>query len=209
MILQRLYSRTHTDIKTARARRKKAKELLEVRKKIDKRFNLQDRLDEIHNEYMADLEKIARGESNAPGKGKERFREPEELLGIKKNSTKRARTFYKEVYNEEAKDLMDNTSRRKMSEEATKARLERERIAKEKAEKESKTIKGRLSKAKEGAKKFVKKNKKGLIIGGGVAAASGLTYGGVKAYKHYKDKKNSEDLRKKVSGYDNSKKKKS
>ena len=104
---------------------------------------------------------------------------------------------------------MDNTSRRKMSEEATKERLERERIAREKAEKESKTIKGRLKKVKEGARKFAKKNKKGLIIGGSVAAASGLTYGGVKVVKKYKDKKKSEDIRKKVSGYDNSKKKKS
>ena len=70
----------------------------------------------------------------------------------------------------------------------------------------TKDLKDTTKKTTEG---FFKKNKKGLIIGGSVLAASGLAYGGVKAYKHYKDKKKSEDIRKKVSGYDNTKKKKS
>ena len=70
----------------------------------------------------------------------------------------------------------------------------------------TKDLKDATKKTTEG---FFKKNKKGLIIGGSVLAASGLTYGGIKVVKKYKDKKKSEDIRKKVSGYDNSKKKKS
>lgn len=63
-------------------------------------------------------------------------------------------------------------------------------------------------KGKKKVSEILKDNKKGLIIGGSVAAAAGLTYGGAKAYKHYKDKKESEDLRKKVRGYDSPEKKK-
>jgi hypothetical protein len=70
----------------------------------------------------------------------------------------------------------------------------------------TKDLKDATKKTTEG---FFKKNKKGLIIGGSVLAASGVAYGGVKVVKKYKDKKKSEDIRKKVSGYDNSKKKKS
>lgn len=64
----------------------------------------------------------------------------------------------------------------------------------------------------EGAKNFIKTHKKavktGTKVGAGLVAASGLTYGGVKAVKKYKDKKKSEDIRKKVRGYDTTKKKK-
>lgn len=75
---------------------------------------------------------------------------------------------------------------------------------KPKAEVEVKTVK----KGKKKLSEILKNNKKGLIIGGSVLAASGLTYGGVKAYKHYKDKKKTEKIRKQVSGYDSSKAKK-
>lgn len=70
-------------------------------------------------------------------------------------------------------------------------------------------------KKKDAGKEFIKSHKKeirtGFKIGVPVVLASGLTYGGIKAYKHYKNKsdaeKKSEDIRKKVRGYDNKEKK--
>ena len=52
-----------------------------------------------------------------------------------------------------------------------------------------------------------KKNKKALILTGSRIAASGLVLAGVNARKKHRIKKASEDLKKKVRGYDNTKKK--
>lgn len=52
-----------------------------------------------------------------------------------------------------------------------------------------------------------KKNKKALILTGSGIAASGLVLAGVNALKKHKIKKASEDLKKKVRGYDNTKEK--
>ena len=65
---------------------------------------------------------------------------------------------------------------------------------------------------KEGAKNYIKTHPKqiktGVGIALGTAAASGLAYGGAKIYKKHQDKKKSEEIRKKVRGYDTDKKKK-
>ena len=62
----------------------------------------------------------------------------------------------------------------------------------------------------ENGKKLVawgKKNKKALILSSSGIAASGLVLAGLNARKKHKIKKASEDLKKKVRGYDNTKKK--
>ena len=52
-----------------------------------------------------------------------------------------------------------------------------------------------------------KKNKKALILSSSGIAASGLVLAGLNARKKHRIKKASEDLKKKVRGYDNTKKK--
>ena len=65
-----------------------------------------------------------------------------------------------------------------------------------------------LRKTRIEAKKALKTPKgKAVLIGTGIAAGTGLAKGGARAYKHYKDKKRSEDIRRKVRGYDSPKKK--
>jgi len=71
-------------------------------------------------------------------------------------------------------------------------------------------IQNRKAKVIEKAKKVAawgKKNKKALIITGAGLAASGATIAGVKAIKKSKEKKASDNLKKRVRGYDNTKKK--
>ena len=54
---------------------------------------------------------------------------------------------------------------------------------------------------------FMKKNKKGLLIGTGVAAGSGLIYGGVKLAQNQKSKKRADEVRRQVLGDVDKKKK--
>jgi len=71
-----------------------------------------------------------------------------------------------------------------------------------------KWVRGKKKSAKNYIKTHPKQIKTGVGIALGTAAASGLAYGGVKLYKKHQDKKKSEDIRKKVRGYDTNTKKK-
>ena len=195
MILQRLYSKTYERITNPEKRTEKAKEILEKRKKFHDSFKLKERIDEINNKYLEDLQKAAKGEPVSVGKDGPKFLNAKELAGRRENAIQNAESYWKEFYNINT----EGVSRKALAKEKEEAR--------KKAEIEAKTIGARLKKAGSEAKKFAKENKKGLIIGGSVAAASGLALGGSKVYNHYKDREKSQDIRKKVRGYDSSKKK--
>lgn len=127
-------------------------------------------------------------------------------------------------YRQELKKRGDSSYKAGVQEGINK---ERERIAEEAKGKSKEALKKKLrtieeytgidslknwfEDKKDSAGRWARKNKEGirkgfkygaggvLVAGGGVAAYKG--------YKHYKSKKKSEDLRKKVRGYDNPKKK--
>lgn len=193
MILQRLYSRTHELLKNPEERSKKAAEILEKRKKFHEGFDLKKRLNQIDQKYLEDLEKAANGKPISTGKnGELKYLDVRELKGRRDNAIQNAKAYWNDFYELNT----EGVSRKKIA----KAKEE----AKREAEKESKTIKGRLKKVGE----FAKKNKKAFLIGGGTVAASGIAYGGYKAIKSKRERNANERIRKQVSGYDSSKAKK-
>ena len=198
LLRQRLYSHTYENITDAAKRKAKAEELLRKRKEFQAGFDLKKRIEQINEKYLEDLKKTAEG--NPIGGKEPRYVSAKELQGRRNNAIENAKAYWNDAY----ENMTEGVSRKKMSEEATRAR----KVAKEAADREAATLKGRLKKAKKNIGEFAKKNKKGLVIGGSIAAASGLAYGGAKIYKKHQDKKKSEDIRRKVHGYDTDTKKK-
>jgi len=194
LLRQKLYSKADLEGLTEKGK----EELLQKRNELAKQFKqrkaeIDRKAEEDINRIEEVFEKGSKPYKKAVKKVNDNWKEELDKAGKELNGKKYGLKNY--LYQDKPKPKEENLENFAKSFDKPKPKVEVE----------VETVK----KGKKKLSEILKNNKKGLIIGGSVLAASGLTYGGIKAYKHYKDKKKSEDLRKKVSGYDNTKKKKS
>ena len=191
MILKRQkeYSRTYEDITDPAERKKKATELLKKRKKVHENFDIEGRKKELHDKYMKDLEKMAKGEPIRTENGNPVYGKLNEVENRYNDEMKKVDKYWKEAYGKG-----EGVSRKNLA----KQREAEKRVA----EREGKKLTTRLKRTAGKVGKVIKDNKKTALIATGSLALGGSIYGGAKFIGAKKKNKKASEMKKKVRGYE-------